>query len=53
MVSRVSAYALIMLVMTLLFGLTFIMQILSETDLKVTFEFSLTIIPVPAIDLFL
>ena len=53
MVSRVGAYALIMLVMTLLFDLTFITQILSETGVKVTFEFGLTIIPVSAIDLFL
>ena len=36
MVSRVVAYALIMLVMTLLFDLTFTMQILSETAVKVT-----------------
>ena len=53
MVSRVGTYALIMLLVTLLFDLTFIMQILSETGVKVTFEFGLTIIPVPAIDLFL
>ena len=53
MISRVGAYALIMLVMTLLLDLTFIMQILSETCMKVTFEFGLTIMPVPAIDLFL
>ena len=53
MVSRVCAYPLIMLVMTLLFDLTFIMQILPETGVKVTFEFGLNIIPVPAIDLFL
>ena len=53
MVSKVGAYALIMLVMILLFDLTFIMVIFSETGVKVTFEFGLTIIPVPAIDLFL
>ena len=67
MVSRVGAYALIMVVMTLLldltfiihhvmmllFDLTFIMQILSETGVKGTFEIGLTIIPVPAIHLFL
>ena len=44
---------LIMLVMTLLFELTFFMQILSETGVKVTFEFGLTVIPVPVIDMFL
>ena len=53
MVSWVGAHALMMLVMALLFDLTFIMQILSETGVKVTFEFGLTIIPVPAIELFL
>ena len=53
MVSRVGAYPLMILVMMLLFNLTFIMQILSETGVKVTFEFGLIIIPVPAIDLFL
>ena len=53
MVSWVGAHALIILVMTLLFDLTFIMQILSETGVKVTFEFGLTNILVPAIDLFL
>ena len=37
----------------LLFDLTFIMQILSETGVKVIFEFGLTIMPVPAIDMFL
>ena len=50
---RVGAYALIILVMTLLSDLTLIMQVLSETGVKVTFEFGLTIIPLPAIDLFL
>ena len=35
MVSRVGTYALIMLVLTLLFDLTFIKQILSETGVKV------------------
>ena len=40
-------------VMTLLFDLTFIMQILSETGVKMTFEFGLATMPVPAIDLFL
>ena len=53
MVLRVVGYALIMSVMMLLFDLTFIMQILSETGVKVTFEFGVTIILVPAIDLFL
>ena len=42
-----------MLVMALLFELTFFMQILSETGVKVTFEFGLTVIPVPVIDMFL
>ena len=53
MISRVGAYSLIMLVMMLLFDLTFIVLILLETGVMVTFEFGLTIIPVPAIDLFL
>ena len=53
MVSRVGAYALIILVMMLLFDLTFIMEILLVTGVKVTFEFGLTIISVPAINLFL
>ena len=44
MVSRVDTYALMMLVMTLLFGLTFVMQILWETGVKVTFEFGFTMI---------
>ena len=39
--------------MTLLLHLTFIMQILLETGVKMTFEFGLTIIPVAAIDPFL
>ena len=41
MFSRVGAYALIMLVMTLLFDLTFIMQVLSETFVKVKSQFGL------------
>ena len=53
MVLRVGAYVLIMLIMTLLFHLTFIMQILLETGVKMTFEFGLTIIPVATIDPFL
>ena len=50
---RGSVRMLIMLVMALLFELTFFMQILSETGVKVTFEFGLTVIPVPVIDMFL
>ena len=44
MLSRVGTYALVMLVSTLLFDLTFIKKILSETGVKVTFEFGLTIL---------
>ena len=45
--------SVIMLVMTFLFDLTFITQILSGTGMKGTLEFALTILPVPVIDLFL
>ena len=51
--SRWFRVSVIMLVMTFLFDLTFITQILSGTGMKVTLEFALTILPVPVIDLFL
>ena len=51
MVSKVGAYPLMILVTVLLFDLTFIMYVLSEAGVKLTFELGLTNIPVHATDL--